>query len=458
MRKHFWLGMMLLCGGVVFGESLPKIYLSYDKLDRDTFNNGTFTLVNGEDTLNLCMKVRHRGAYAARFEKAAYAIKLLDEKGKKYETSLLGMRKDNYWVLDAMAIDKARMRNRVAMDIWLAMSHDPWYKAQEKKVINGYRGQIVEVFLDSMPRGIYCLMERIDRKQLKLPKYVDSLGVQSTLYKSIRAERSGFEKRPSYCPSSKVTVWDYQWEPKHPDYEDGEPIDWRPLYNMFHFIWDADSTTFVDSIASYVDLPVWRDYELFCQFIAAWDNTSKNMYVSFYDTQNDHRGLVSPWDIDHSFGRKWDSSEESDSIILFDKNKLSIRLRKEYPGYQDSLNQRWKELRQTIFSEQYVDSVLDYYFDLYQTTGMDTLEQRLWSGVGTVPVVFDIPSERFYIKDWLQRRVAFLDSCYHYEKPDVPTEQQSTIEKIIHQKILLDGHMYILKSEHVYDCLGRRYK
>lgn len=455
MRKFLSLCLCMMLALPVFAEMMPKVYISYNLLDRDTFNVGSFTLIDGDDTIASPMLIRHRGTSSANFSKQSFAIKLRDSLNAKFEPSLLGMRKDDYWILDAMAVDKARMRNRLTMDLWLEMARDPWYKPQEKKLVNGYRGQMVMLYRDSVLLGIYHLMERIDRKQLKLPKYVESLGVQSTMYKSIRSERMGFEKRPTYCPSSRVTLWDYQWEPKHPDYEDGEPIDWHPLYNMFHFIWDADSTTFADSIASYVDLPVWMDYELLCQFVMAWDNTSKNIYMSFYDTQNDSRGLVTPWDLDHSWGRKWDGSEEVPDSLLFCHNKLSLRLRHDYPHYVDSINARWASLRKSTFSLQHIEEKLDYYFDLFQENGADTIETDLWSGrqefYGRVDLDFD--AERDYIKQWMAQHISFLDTYYQYSVvPTTCSDQKSTIRTGL---ILQNGQIFIIRNNERFNLYGK---
>ena len=66
------------------------------------------------DTFNMLAK--YRGGTSKNYEKKNYAVKLVDEFGLKLSASILGMRDDNSWILDAMAVDKARMRNRVAFD------------------------------------------------------------------------------------------------------------------------------------------------------------------------------------------------------------------------------------------------------------------------------------------------------------------------------------------------------
>lgn len=431
-------------------QQLPRIYLQFDVLDKDTFNAGYFTYIDDQDTLELTMKIRHRGSSSAKYTKQSYAIKLQDQKGKKYETSFLGMRKDNYWIMDAMAVDKARMRNRASMDLWLEMAHQPWYIDQEPKLVNGYRGKMVEAYVNNLPCGVYCLMERIDRKQLKLAKYEEEQPVSSTLYKSIRAERSGFQSKPLYKPSSQTKLWDYQWEPKLPDYEDGEPIVWDPLYNMFNFIWKASTELFIDSIDAYIDLPVWIDYELLCQLLFAWDNTSKNLYISFYDLPNHHLGLVTLWDMDHSWGRQWNGKPEVYDEMLFDENQLSQRLRNEYPDYVNMQEYRWAELRKTSFSLEHLDSLLGYYFALYHATGLDRTERLLWSTVNKIS--FDIEQEQEFIHEWLEQRLAYLDEYFHMTKPTSFDQQSNCYES---RKIFHNGQLLIKKGNNYYDYLGR---
>ena len=115
--------------------------------------------------------IRWRGATSLRYQKKSYAIKLKDASGNKLDASLLGMRSDNSWILDAMAVDKARISNRVSTDLWLDFSRKPYYFAQEPELVNGTHGKFVEVYLNGRYDGLYGLTEKVDRKQLKLKKY-----------------------------------------------------------------------------------------------------------------------------------------------------------------------------------------------------------------------------------------------------------------------------------------------
>lgn len=68
------------------------------------------------------------------------------------------------------------MRNRLCMDLWNSFSPVP-YINDEPDAINGTRGKFVEVLVNGKYQGLYCLSEKIDRKQLKLKKDYEDGGV-----------------------------------------------------------------------------------------------------------------------------------------------------------------------------------------------------------------------------------------------------------------------------------------
>ena len=151
---------------------LPVIELTTSRaVSKSSFSPATFRLLDPQhrDTdSTLTATVRHRGDYATLFPKKAYAVKFVDATGKKQDRHFLDLRTDNYWILDAMAVDHARMRNRVAMDLWNDMDVRPYYA--KGKVKTGAGGRLVEVFVNGSYQGIYNLSEHIDRKQLNLTK------------------------------------------------------------------------------------------------------------------------------------------------------------------------------------------------------------------------------------------------------------------------------------------------
>lgn len=391
--------------------ALPKVIITSEYSLQTTFQNGHFILIDSGDTLSFEMVYRRRGATSLKYDKPSYAIKLVDSLGNKVDTSLLAMRKDNYWILDAMAVDKARLRNRAAMDLWAEIAPPLWYKDKEPKAVNGYAGKMVDVWNGDQHMGLYCLMERIDRKQLKLKKYdANKGGIRGVLYKTFSWSCTRFAPYTT-PPNATANIWE-GWELEYPDVEEEMPITWQPLMNLYNFIVDSDSTLFADSIAHYVDVPTFINYNLLLQILSAGDNTGKNNYWSFYDIQTSPKATISLWDIDHAWGRRYNSSEEITTKDIGSTNELQKKLVQYYPHYIDSIEHRYASLRSSIFTISHLDDLLDKYFEMYQQTGMDTIEENLWSGHNNIEL--DIQSERSYIHNWLVDRIAFLDNNYHY--------------------------------------------
>lgn len=449
MRRLLIIIELVLLTAYSQAESLPRVNLTYTTLTTDSFNAGTFQLVQDSDTVALNMQVRHRGASSLQFDKPTYAVKLYDTLGVKVDTALLGMRSDNYWVLDAMAVDKARMRNRVAMDLWLEFSRKPWYYAQEPKMVNGYRGKMVEVYVNDAPQGIYCLMERVDRKQLKLKKYSEKKGIQGILYKAWSNLHTAAFRQPKTEPNDSSTTFE-SWEVKYPDLEDGEPITWQPLYHLL-MVAQRTGTDFADSIAEHIDMPVFTDYVLFCHLLSARDNERKNVHLSYYQAGTE-LAVYTPWDIDHSWGRDFSGREEASNSEMFVNHDLFIKMNT-YWHYQDTLAARYAELRENYFTIEHIDSLFAPYFELYARTGMDTIEAQLWSGHNGI--ILDIPAEQQYIHDWVEERLVYLDSLFKYTNPQtsIPTHTMPT-ESVT--KYWKDQRLYIQRGELRYDIYGRK--
>lgn len=397
-------------------------YLSANfSLGKIRVNEGAKTSTQTGELLH--SEMRYRGASAMGQSKKSFAIKLKNESGGSVERSFFGLRNDNYWILDAMAIDRMRMRNRVATDLWNDFSADPHYKSEEKNLINGTRGQYVEVFLDDEYWGLYCMTERIDRKQLKLKKYQEETeSIRGVLYKSSTWTYSvmlGYvpdrgPDRSYYIPSfnNRSETWD-GYEVKYPDMEEGEPVNWLPLYETVDMTGKAADASFKNGVEYYFDLPVWVDYYLLIELIMATDNHGKNVYLSIYDINEGHKMLVTPWDLDGSFGRRWDAG-----TVMPGQNFVNFLIQREHgeyniykrlqqnnvAGFNDLLKKRYDELRFTWFSEESLVNRFETYLKVFETSGAATREKERW-GV-------NVNGEMDYIAGWIRDRLYYLNDQY----------------------------------------------
>ena len=428
--------------------TIPIVQLQYSALSKDTFSNASFSIIENGDTMSFSALVRHRGASSTIYQKKSYAIKLLDDNGQKLDTSLMGMRSDNYWILDAMAVDKARMRNRVAMDLWLDFSTKPYYYDTEPKMCNGYNGKFVEVYVNNNYNGIYCLMERVDRKQLKLKKAKGNT-INGVLYKSVSWQGSFFEALTPYDNTSATWM---RYEYKYPDIEDSL-INWKPLYDAMIYADTASVEEFAKGASTRYDIPVFIDYYLFTGLLSAIDNCGKNLYLSYYNINQNSKLLITPWDIDHSFGRMYNSKIEDVCVSCKWSGVLYQRLETDYPQYSSLLQQRYADLRKNVFSLDALKQRIAAYFDLFEQTGADTREIERWNGVDGISL--DFSEEEDFIGTWLEQRLCYTDTLFKY----IPTSIENTnTNQDTSIKIMYNNHIYILQGNKTYTLLGQEIK
>lgn len=431
---------------------LPIVELNCSSVNSKAYTTGSLRVTDpaslGYDSLMIAA-FKYRGASSSNYPKRSYAIKLRDENGNSVDRKLLGYRSDNNWILDAMYIDLACMRNRVATDLWNAFECKPYYADREKKVRTGTRGKFVEVILNGQWWGLYCMTEKMDRKQLKLKKFVPAAlsttgenEVHGVLYKSNQWTYEVFMGHESnddndykqvIYPHKKVS--DYknilgqetwcEYEFKYPDYED-EAVEWRPLHDAANMV----ATSFIlniDSVKSRFDYPMLRDYYLFIDLLLATDNHGKNLFWYAYDTQGPEGDKLSlaPWDLDGTFGQDWDGviTNTKDVTLDFDtyiKNyehgQFAIfDLIKSRSEWQQDLKDRYAELRiKGVISGDSIANRFANYASLFEASLADQREQNMWSKAYHSRHK-DIQGGATYAESWIRRRVNWLDQKYGFD-------------------------------------------
>lgn len=422
---------------------LPIVEFTGSGFNSSEYVPGTIRVTDpdteGADTLYNA-KFRYRGATASGMNKKAYAVKITDEAGESLDASFFGLREDNNWILDAMAIDPGRMRNRVSTDLWNDFSTVPYHFVNEPEAHNGTRGRFVETYLNGKYNGLYCMTEKLDRKQLKLKKIKESdvpgeaATIRGALYKSNQWSYSvlmGHDQDYRYYPMTPVSsysnymdTWD-SWEMQYPDLGDGEPINWGPLADGINVVAAGTKQEFLSRVGEQFDLPVFLDYYLFIELALATDNHGKNMFLHHYNVEKSDMMSMSPWDLDGTWGRRWDGSDftrdyaASDFVSYLWNNEhgehtLYKRLMEyDYDNWNEQLAARYAVLRSNYFDADSLYNRFAHYVALFQASGADNREIDRWDGSNGIYMDFD--SELEYLNEWIHERVAYLDEQYHYD-------------------------------------------
>lgn len=400
--QYTFLPIVILEGDFGYGYKTGTVTVADPVVDADSvltarvkWRGGT---TNGDD--------KHKRNYKIKFD---------------HDVRFFGLRSDNDWILDAGQPDVFRMRNRMAMDVWNKMARKPYYADRKPNARNGVRGRMVEVFLNNEYRGIYNMSECMDRKQLKLNKTDEETGsIHGCLYKGVSFEKTGMFNYFGQYDNTKDTFYGY--EMKYPDIDDSDTVDWAPLVAANNFALNSSNVRFLQHVEEYFDIPVLVDYNIFFNVVNAVDNTGKNMYWALYDKDSTQCLTPTPWDLDATFGQRWGGKlvvEIAEGFFNSPEFKLDFELMLTYRFFRDNaldyvgqLNERYRQLRQPG-QPLYTDSILaivDYYYSQVKNSGAARREMAKWSGDSDVwGDVIDFDAEYQYIRDWVKRRMDFID-------------------------------------------------
>ena len=410
VEKTFQLNDSLSETVTVHFTSLPIIHIQSENISTE-FSNGHFFFYDPADSVPLAfdIDVRWRGATTLARPKKSYAVKLKDAKGEKLNHSFLSLRSDNSWILDAMSIDKARMRNRISTDLWNDFSTASYIRAFEPTALNGTRGQFVEVFYNHRYQGVYCMTEKIDRKQLQLRKFKNGQ-MRGVLYKT---NKWNTLVATSPVPTNAQSIWN-GIEISYPNLEDGEPVDWSPLLQIMDFLTNSSASELRRELPQRIDLDVWRDYFLFIELLLAEDNDCKNQCVYFYDATNSSSLFgIAPWDLDHSWGRDYQGNalEANKNFLLYNRVHTCLRT---YYGSYNYVKERYQELRTNELHTDSLKARFHRVFQLYRENQVDEREELRWNGQDDI--VLDFDAEEDYIQQWIDQRLAYLDAKYDFDE------------------------------------------
>ena len=395
--------------GYDYTEGTVSLYVpgAYDGTEED------------EETMKAKLKWRGGTTNVDGKNKRNYHIKFLKTDGKKQNRQFFGLRNDNDWLLDAAQIDLARCRNRTATDLWLDMCAQPYYIESEPEALSGARGVMCELFLNNSYYGIYGFMENVDDKQMCLVDYDEDEEIyHGHLWKLKSYTNStmmyGLEDFDGYLEESNGV------EVKFPDFEDVCPTDYSLYQDAVEFTITSDDDAFTEEIGDYFDIPVLVDYYIFVNTLFAIDNCAKNIFWACYDEQVSKKLTLAVWDLDATVGQNYTNNEgyyrnallepEVDFMYYWNNNYLIERL-SWFDWFCDLVEERYYSLRKDILSEDSLKQRYINYLDCFRKSGAAQRETDRWSGDTDISGLdLDFDEEQEYIEDWIERRMAHLDT------------------------------------------------
>ena len=352
----------------VYFTGMPVAQLSTEEIMENEENSGTMWVYDQYSQSNRYQtgkcRFRLRGASSMQFPKPSYKVTFTEK-----DYSLLGMREDDDWILNSLYDDEGLIHNKVSYELWQQIAGSNTIPYDE-----GISMEYIEVFVDNEYKGVYGLLERVDKKTL-------NLNAKDILYKGVDVGDVGLDD--FYIELTEEMS--PQFELKYP--KDFTEKDWQPLKEWYYGL-NYDKDIQYEIAKQSLNMENAIDYLLFNVFISGEDNLRKNVYY-WADYQNDgsYRIIKIPWDVNMTWGNAWCEPHQYHFNVYQEKCVDRIWGWTEDMEYLYELNpeeigqmmyNRWYELRKEIITQDNIYKMLDSQFHYIHSSGSYIRDSLFW--------------------------------------------------------------------------------
>ena len=393
----------------------PRIIAHMGIINNDTTINSIsdpFNEYNGQISIEI------RGSSSQMFPKKQYALETQDSDGENLNVSILGMPSENDWILYAPYSDKSLLRNYLAYNLAMDLGR---YAS---------RTRFCEVVINGDYKGLYVFMEKIkrDNNRVDISKLEpdETTGDDLTGGYMLKVDKWDGENNDGWWSDPPLSEYDGIWYQYHYPKPD-EIVDEQRNY-IINYITDFEnlmaSAYYTDPDSGYYDhinLGSFVDVSLISELSKNVDAYRLSAYMYKDKDSDDGRLNVGPiWDYNLAFGNAdyyegWDPlGWQMDIELGEDYFKIPFWWYRVWDDetFENAFNQRWQNLRQSVFSENHIMSMIDSattYIEDAQVRNFQRwpiLDQYVWPNAY---VGGSYANEIDYLKDWITDRLAWMD-------------------------------------------------
>ncbi len=393
----------------------PRIVVHMGIIDNDSAINNIDDPLNGYDGL---ISIEIRGSSSQMFPKKQYALETQDIDGENLNVSILGMPEENDWILHAPYSDKSLLRNFLAYELARDMGR---YAS---------RTRFCELVINGDYKGLYIFMEKIkrDNNRVDISKLNpdETTGDDLTGGYIVKVDKWDGENNDGWWSASPLPEYDGTWYQYHYPKPDDIVDEQKDYIN--NYITDFElllaSEAYNDPDAGYYDqvnLESFIDVSLMSEISKNVDAYRLSAYMYKDKDSEDGRLTMGPiWDYNLAFGNAdyydgWDPAGwQLDVELGGDPFKIPFWWYRIWDDetFRDAFNQRWQELRQTVFSEEYIMNIIDStiaVIDEAQVRNFQRwpiLDEYVWPNAY---VGGSYENEIDYLTDWITDRLEWID-------------------------------------------------
>lgn len=385
--------------------------------------NGRNTVEDEANDYDGQIGIEIRGSSSQLFDKKGYGFETREADGSNNNVELLGMPKENDWVLHGPYSDKSLMRNALAYQIGRdLMDYAP-------------RVRFCELLLNGDYRGVYLLTEKIkrdkDRVDINNLKEDENSGDDLTGGYIIKIDKftgSNVGGWTSDYTSRGEIPYEINFQYDTPEADEITPEQMTYIQDYMRDFEDAlDSDEFVDAengYLQYVDVQSFIRFWMVNEIAKNVDGFRLSTYFYKDKDSNDPKLKMGPvWDFNLGFGNADYCTSGNPTGWVFNQfnticpeDRVPIpfwweRLMED-PNFQTALVDDWRDLRQNTLSNAAILAKVDSMQQLLAEAQVrnferwDVLGQYVWPNFF---VADTYAAEMSWLKTWIVDRLAWMD-------------------------------------------------
>ena len=321
------------------------------------------------------VQIKIRGGSSLNYPKRSYTLFFLDTSGRSDLHAPLGLPADRKFALNSLYEDDSKIRDALAYKLWAELEPD-----------NALQFTYTELLINDSYFGLYGM---------------HNLPTENSLHAS--------DNDVIYKINSHLWMDPTQYAGQLPSHEIAFGIDpdkstlskfFEPLIapsDVFPAVYDMDS---------------FINYAIQMEMLAVHDNTLKNMVITHMADTEQFR--LTAWDMDLSFGAVWDethpllskrnASSVNNSLLTLGSDTIrpiSI-LYAACPDFREAVAARYRELRETVFSDEFLLEQAAALYDPLTDCGARARDAARWPNSA-------VSEDNSFIEQFIPARMAFLD-------------------------------------------------